>query len=310
MKKNAMLLAVLLASAPLAQAAESPGKPSMGHGGHDHAAMGEMVRPTTWTTYPLLKIRTSGESRDNMVSTAVPLNIAAGAIDAYSNNLQDENGIRQLPLDMSGARLDKPASGGFHWLVAREDLGGKVLVASTVYAFGERGAKDPTAMFLRQKQDLEIIPQPYPREHSRYRANESWKFLVRFASHPLSNQRVVFETQNGTRLELLTDAQGVLVVPLPDDFKPEEEKKEGGEGKRGMAGMQGSDFVLAAEYAAGGKGYLTAFNGSYGKSAYDKRSMALGLGFTLLGMIGAVPLLRQRKTAPKNGDATTKKEDA
>ena len=305
-----MLLAVMLGFVNFAQAAESSGKPAMGHGGHDHAAMSEMGRPGAWTTYPLLKIRTSGESRENMVSTAVPLNIAAGNINAYSNNLQDENGNRQLPLDMAGAKLDKPASGGFHWLAAREEQAGKVLVASTVYAFGERGAKDPTAMFLRQKQDLEIIPQPYPREHSRYRANESWKFLVRFDARPLSNQKVVLETQNGTRSELLSDAQGVLVVLLPDDFKVEEEEKVGGERRRGMPGMRGSDFVLATEYAEGGKTYLTAFNSSYSKNAYDKRSMAMGMGFTLLGMIGAVPLLRQRKTAAKSSDAAIQKEGA
>ena len=298
MRLNATLMLSLLVLMPTAYGME--------HGGHDHAAMhgmagmeGMMAKPVAWTGYPLLKTSTSGESRESMVTTAVPLNIVASNIDAYSNNLKDESGHRLLPLDMAGARLDKPASGGFHWLAAREEQGGKVQVASTVYSFGERGAKDPTAMFMQQKHELEIIPQPYPREHSRYRAGESWKFLVRFNGKPLLNQKVLLETQNGTKSDSMTDAQGLVTVHLPDDFKAEQEMKESGERRRGMQGMQGSDFVLATEYAEGSRNYLTAFNGSYGKNAYDKRSMAMGLGFTLLGMIGAVPLLRKRKGEQK-----------
>jgi len=57
--------------------------------------------------------------------------------------------------------------------------------------------------------------------------------------------------------------------------------------------------VLATEHAEGGKTYLTGFNSSYGPDAFDQRSLAMGLGFTLLGMMGAVPLLRQRKAATK-----------
>ena len=180
MKLNVVLMMAWLVSAPLAHA-EKEAMPSSGmmHGGHDHSGMpgmdGMMHKPVPWTAFPLLKTRMSGESRDTMVTTVVPQNIVANSIDAYSNNLKDDTGRRQLPLDMAGAKLDKPASGGFHWLSASEEQGGRVLVASTVYSFGERGAKDPTAMFMLQKHNLEIIPQPYPREHSRYRADENWK---------------------------------------------------------------------------------------------------------------------------------------
>lgn len=270
------------------------------HAGHDHAAMG-MGRPVSWTDCPTLKIRMSGEQRDKMTVTVVPQNIVADGVEAYSNNLLDEHAQRQLPLEMAGAKLDKPASGGFQMLTAREEQADMVHVASTVYYFGERGAKDPTAMFMQQKHELEIIPQPYPREHSRYRANEDWKFMVRFNGNPLASQKVALETQNGTKSEWLSDAQGVITVHLPDDFKAEQKEA----GKQGH-GMPGADFVLATEHMDGGKAYLSAFNGSYGKDAFDQRSLAMGLGFTLLGMMGAVPLLRQRKTEKKKeetGDA-------
>jgi hypothetical protein len=157
-------------------------------------------------------------------------------------------------------------------------------------------------MFMTQKHELEIVPQPYPREHSRYRANGDWKFLVRFNGQPLSGQKIVLETSNGSRRELASDAQGIVVASIPDDFKAEAEGKEGGHGH----GRPGADFVLATEYVESGKTYLTAFNAGYGKNAFDQRSIAMGLGFTLLGMIGAVPLLRHRKKI----DASAQKEEA
>jgi hypothetical protein len=308
---KAILMAALFVFIPCAYGAGNSGKlpMAMDHGGHDLAPMdgmmgkGDMGKPDGWTSYPMLKTRVSGDARKQTLIMAVPQNILAGSIDAYSNNLKDENAHRQLAMSMAGAPLDTPASGGFHWLSVREEQGDRVSVASAIFSFAGGGAKDPTAMFMQQKHELEIIPQPYPREHSRYRADESWKFLVRFNGNPLPNQKVVLETQNRTRSEWVSDAQGLATVYLPDDFKREMDRKETGEPRRGMQGMQGSDFVLATEYSDSGKTYLTAFNGSYGKNAYDKRSLAMGLGFTLLGMMGAAPLLRQRKSGQKNPEA-------
>ena len=297
MKLNSVIVAACcLGLLPLSHAAQDE------HSGH--FPQGEMpAKSVNWTVYPLLKIRTNGASREQMVSSALPQNIVAGGIDAYSSDLYDVSGRRQLPLGMAGIRLDKPASGGFHWLAAREVQGGKVLVASTVHSFGERGAKDPTAMFMQQKYELEIIPQPFPREHSRYRAGETWKFLVRYKGHPVVGQKVVLETQNGSKTEWLSDEQGELAVQLPDDFKPEDAANT-----NGGRGMPGADFVLATEYAEGTQSYLTAFNSSYGKNAFDKRSLAMGVGFVLFGMVGALPLLRQRKVAKKDVAASADKK--
>lgn len=284
----------------------------MAHSGHDHAAMMGMGKPASWTAYPTLKVKSSGESRERMVSTVVPQNIVAANVDAYSNNLKDENAHRQLPLEMAGAKLDKPATGGFQMLTAREEAGEAVRVASTVYYFGERGAKNPTAMFMQQKNELEIIPQPYPREHSRYCANEEWKFLARFNGQPLANQKLVFESQNGSRSEWVSDAQGVATVRMPDDFNRDGTQKPAGGHDHGM--RRGADFVLAVELADSGKTYLTAFNASYGADAFDQRNLWLGLGFTLLGMASAVPLLRQRKQEGKKPEDAapykTEKEEA
>jgi hypothetical protein len=266
--------------------------------GHEHGGMGQSRQ---WTALPILKTRMSGESRQDRVVTVVPRNIVANSIFASSNNLHDKNGVRALPLEMAGARMDKPETGGFHWLFAREDDGADVHIASTVYNFGERGADNPTAMFMVKKNELEIIPQPYPREHSRYRAGEQWKFLVRFNGQPLAAQKVVVETSNGTRTEAVSDATGVVTVQVPDDFKEVATQKPAEAGKpqehnHNMGASKSADIVLATEIQAADKHYLTAFNSSYGPNPYDGRNLVLGLGFAIFGMLGATPLLRQRKT--------------
>lgn len=226
--------------------------------------------------------------------TVVPQGIVANNIYAYSNFVKNGGGHRLLPLEMAGARLDKPEVGGFHWLAAREEQADKVRIASTVYFFSNPG-NDPTALFMQQKHELEIVPQPYPREHSRYRANEDWNFLVRFNGKPLANRKVLMETRNGTRTELISDSRGVIAAHFPDDFRTEADpQKTAGSREQGR---RSADFVLATEHTEGGKSYLTAFNSSYGPNALDQRSLAMGMGFTLLGMIGAAPLLRQRRVA-------------
>lgn len=304
MRTNAILMmAMLAASTAFAVPEGKPGgKPQMDMSdGHDHAAMMQgMGQSAAWTLYPTLKIRMSGMDRDSRVVSVVPQKIAVASVSAFSNNFADENGRRELPLEMAGAKLDKPATGGFHWLAAREEQGDSVWVASTVYNFNQRGAKDPTAMFMQQKNELEIVPQPHPREHARYRADEDWKFLLRFNGQPLSEKKVYLETSNGSMAEFVSDAEGMIKMRLPDDFKPEMEAKAAGGHSHGR---RSADFVLATEYADGGKTYLTAFNSSYGANAYDKRNLAMGLGFTLLGMLGAAPLLRKRKTDQKAGEA-------
>ncbi len=263
--------------------------------GHDHGAM-MRSQAEHWTQLPLLKARMKGQDMSSRSYIMQPQNIAADVVEAWSNNLDDANGHRQLAIEMGGAPLDKPATGGFQMLTAREVQGDAVRVASTVHYFGERGGKNPSAMFEQIKHELEIVPQPYPREHSRYRANEDWQFAVRFKGQPLPEQKVVLETSNSSRAEFMTDAAGVVKVHVPQDFKAEEEQSKGE--SHGM--RRGADFVLAVSHADGSLQYLTAFNSSYGEDAYTNRSLAMGLGFMLAGMLGAAPLLRKRKAAAKN----------
>lgn len=310
MKIKTILGALLISFSSLA-AESMPVSPPPHQDASGHAGHAGMAGMGNWTGFPVIlpKMGAAPKPRmgEDMRIAVVPRNIVANGIEAYSNDIKAPGMHRQLPLDMAGARLDKPEAGGFHWLTAREEAGDKVLVASTVYYFSHPG-KNPAAMFMQQKNELEIIPQPFPREHSRYRANEDWKFLVRFNGQPLPVQKIDLETRNGSKAELRSDLQGIVTVRLPDDFKQAEDEKQGG-GMRSH-GRRSSDFVLATELASGGKTYLTAFNSSYGPDAFDQRSLAMGLGFTLLGMVCAVPLLRQRRAADKTVTATKQNEEA
>jgi hypothetical protein len=287
---SACLLAVCTATA---SAAESPAMAQ-----HDHSAM-MRSQSRTWTQLPVLKARMKGQDMSSRSYVMQPQNIAADAIEAWSNDLQDAQGHRSLAIGMGGAPLDKPATGGFQMLTAREVQGDSVRVASTVHYFGERGGKNPTAMFDQVKHELEIVPQPYPREHSSYRANEDWQFQVRFKGQPLAGQQVVLETSNGSRAEFMSDARGVVKVHVPDDFSAETEQSKGE--SHGM--RRGADFVLAVSHSDGSLQYLTAFNSGYGEDAFTDRSLAMGLGFMLAGMLGAAPLLRNRKTAAKKEES-------
>ncbi len=253
---------------------------------HHHGKHGGQS-PTSWTTLPLLTVKMRGEERGNV--SIVPQNIVADRLDAYSNAATSPS--RPLALDMAGAKLDKPASGGFHWLTAREEQGNLVRVASTVYYFSHPG-KNPTTMFLKTKNELELIPQPFPREHSRYRANEDWAFLVRFNNQPLAQHPVQLLTQNGTSSTFTSDGKGIVKVHFPDDFKAENIPTAT---EKHRHGRRSSGFVLASAQRQGDKNYLTSFNGQYGSDAFYQRDIGLGIGFMLLGMLGAIPLLRQRK---------------
>ena len=290
-------LMLIMATASSAEMSTESGHERHWHGG-DHAktdgsgsrhGKGQAV---PWTSYPTLKIMVGGEGQHGREVTLLPKNVVPVSVDAYSSDASTAYSHRQLPYDLIEAKLDNAAKGGFFWLSAREEQADKMIVASTVYYLSERGSVNPTAMFMQQKNALEIVPLQFPREHSRYRANEDWKFLVRFNGRPLAQQKANLVTQNGTSIALVSDANGVLAVHIPDDFTTSAEHKDV---ERHSHGRQSSDFVLAVEHADGRKTYLTGFNSNYGPDAYAQRSLAMGLGFTLLGMLGAAPLLRNRK---------------
>lgn len=249
-----------------------------------------------WTRLPIIVPVMGGERERGTMPLALK-NSEAAALDVFAPDPAAPEARRQAPLGPEGARVSMlPKMGNFYWVSARAEKDGRVSVASTVAYFSEPGPA-PTRLLLAPKNEIEIIPQPLPREHANYRESEKWKFLLRFKGQPLANKAVKMETEFGTRTSFTSDAEGMVSVLFPRDFKPAEGGRTGSHG-----GPRRAKFVLAAEHEAEGKQYLSAFNATYSPDADRDRSLVWGAAFGLLGMVAATPLLRRRAAQHSQGD--------
>jgi hypothetical protein len=209
----------------------------------------------------------------------------AGATDAqWETPLEDGKGT---------IRSRSGQQGSYHWVMAKEVRGKETLVASSVVAFSNPGP-NPRSMLMAQKSELEIIPLKLPREHSDYRATESWPFMVRKDGQPLANAQVFMETSQGTSQSFETDNNGEFMAVFPDDFVEEEHVAHGHHGGRKKAG-----FVLGVKAQDDDRSLITAFNYRYRPAPLADKNLPLGIGAFLLGMVAATPLLRRKKKARK-----------
>ncbi len=272
MHRTALLLALLAANAPAF--AQQHGQ----HGRPPGAAT------TAWTTQPLI-VAVPGGRGERAAAQFRPVGLPATEIRVFG----PRGGEEAFPIEAGVARLRSPApeSGNYHWLSARSETPAHVAVASTVWYSSNPGPA-PVGLLQRAKSELEIVPDPLPREHANYRESEKWRFVVRYAGQPLAGQMVRMETELGTRTSFTTDSEGVATVLFPRDFPP------GADGEEGH-GRSKAGFVLTTERQDGDRHFVTAFNHSYGPDGERGRSLAWGAAFGLAGMLGALPLLRRRQ---------------
>jgi len=267
-----------------------------------HAAPGQpaaSARPgneRSWTAQPLL-LPGRAVRGERASATLNPQGIAAAHVTVFAAEGPAERLKVDYPVDAEGARIASatPRTGNYHWVVAREERGSEIRVASTARYFGNPG-DSPRELLKTPKHELEIVPAPLPREHSHYRESEKWSFLVRFEGQPLAGQALKLETEFGSRSVFLTDATGHAIVLFPRDFRPQEAGTEG-------HGRRRAQFVLSTAKESEGRSYLTAFNHAYAQDADRNRSLGWGAGFGLIGMLAAVPLLRRRNRCGDNHHA-------
>jgi len=255
------------------------------HEGHAGPPVAE--RPAAWTDQPLLVPAPGGRGER---SAAV---LQAAGIDAPQIEVFGPGGeIKVFPVSAGKARIETaaPGIGNYHRVMARQEEGDQVRVASSVWYFGNPGPS-PVALLQQATSELEIVPDPLPREHGSYRESEKWRFIVRFRGQPLAGQTLRLDTAAGTRSSFVSDGQGVVTVLFPRDLDAVVGKASGGH-ERTQSG-----FVLSTESAQEGKHFVTAFNYTYGPDADRGRSLAWGSAFGLAGMISALPLLRRRRAA-------------
>lgn len=264
---------------------------------HDHSAMAPGAAPPArpaareWTKQPLL-LPVMGQRGDRSSAAVRPNGIEAGEIVVFAADGPEERKRMAYPVGPEGAKFQSagPRVGNYHWVVARQESDAEVRVASTAWYFSNPG-EAPTALLAQPRHELEIIPDPLPREHGSYRESEKWRFLVRWQGKPLANQPVVMETEFGSRSSVLTNAEGYATIVFPRDFRPPREGEQGGHG-----GPRRAKFVLATEKEESGRRYLTAFNYTYSPDLERERSLGWGAAFGLVGMVAALPLLRRRAT--------------
>lgn len=235
-----------------------------------------------WTEFPLIEPE-KGRSRKQAVFETV--NYSAPIFDIYpSVEVNNKGKSWQANVVGSLGTLETQGQGGYYWIIGAEEEKGKTISASTVHYFSNPGPA-PRTMLSTSKSELEISPPKLPREHSGFRANETWEFRVFSKGEALANTKVLFESSNGTKIDYHSNSKGIIRVKFPNDFKKQNHSENGGH-RRVKA-----SFVLAVEH----KDNLSTFNYNYTPDAYANRSRTMGVLFLFLGMLVASPLVFGKK---------------
>jgi hypothetical protein len=249
---------------------------------------------SSWSEYPILMPMGRGRgsktvslknSKADTVTVFSAYSTKKGASPPYWKSPKTAKGFEITP---------KNSIGGYHWVMARHESDKLVEVATSIVYFS-MPAPPPTEMLNRVKNRLEIIPQPMPREHSHYRAGESWPFLIRFHGKPLAEQNVYLISEQGESLTFTSNARGIAEITFPKEFKTAKKPQMEGKKMRHGRNRPKANFVLNTSYIAGGKQYQTTFNNDYRPGPFFNKSLITGFGFMFLGVILATPLLRKPK---------------
>lgn len=298
MKRSLFLSGLLFVSAVSAHHAPGHDEPSSAVAVAENAtkpnARSATAAQASWTQQPLL-LPGRNPRGERAVALLRPLGIDTSRVTVFAPEGPSERLKVDYPVGPEGARIESatPKIGNYHWVIAREETPQMVKVASTAWYFSNPG-DSPKDLLKQPKHELEIVPDPLPREHAGYREAERWRFLVRFKGQPLANQPLTLETEFGSRSTIYTAADGYATVIFPRDFRPSAAGGQEGHGPRRAA------FVLATAVDSDGRKFLTAFNHFYSQDPWRQRSLGWGAAFGLLGMLAAVPLIKRRNV--KTGD--------
>lgn len=165
----------------------------------------------------------------------------------------------------------------YHALLAtREHKGVQETAIRYVYSFGKPSGSSPSKLTLLTKAELEIIPDPLPREHWHYKAGHEATFLVRFRGHPLAYNSVTLFTSYASTLEATTDTQGRVLFNLPDDF-PQTQK--------GADANPAAEMMLYARHSDNNQQYATWLSADYRANPQHWKNTQLGIIVTTGGFL-------------------------
>ena len=236
---------------------------------------------TDWTRAPLIEPGRPGE--DGRVRFRV-IGFEGGVIEVFGPDADASPAQARREADGSWS-AGQVTEGHHHLLRGTVREGQRVLTAATWWFFPKPGPS-PEIMLKQHRGGLELLPDRLP-NRGPYKEGERRLFSVYFDGVPLAGVVVVLETARGSRIRALTDTQGEVAIRFPDDLDPQEIAQGG---RRTSAG-----FVVSTTHRSGDLEHVSAFNGQYGPDPMRNRSLGYGVGFMVLGMVAALPLLRNRR---------------
>jgi len=255
-----------------------------------------------WSEAPMLKPeRVKGGDRRSQ-SLFRPINLEVDEIVEYTPT-DSTSTARTLESFGDGRFLMNTSGrgeGNYHWVQGSSVDGARF--ASTVHYFSNPGPA-PRKLLRQNKIQLEIRPVDLPREHRRFRANETWAFEVLWEEKPLTGASISLETSNGTVQTLATDDQGVFKLTFPDDFQTagdthQQHQHHGAKKEKKNSGHSGhrrrsAKFVVTVAH----NGITSAFNYKYSPHAFTNKSVLPAVGLLFGGSLITGAFLFRRRSA-------------
>lgn len=201
---------------------------------------------------------------------------------------------QNLTFNRTAVMLPKPSMGGYYAMIATVYDTNETYSAIRYLSLHGRPCKvSPTKLTALPKTDLEIVPDPLHREHDRYTASKTYRFLLRFQGKALSHTAVTLETLDTPAQTYTTNAAGAFSIILPNDFKNV---------KIGRSENKPSEFLLSTQYRYGGHLYKSTLSMPYSLNPNDFwQFQSYGAGVIAIGFLGGLVFYRRSKKGAKNG---------
>lgn len=199
-------------------------------------------------------------------------------------------------VDQHGVLKFRPSGKeNYHALLAVRESGTLTEVAIRyLFLHGKPTGNSPSELTHSDKAELEIVPNPLPREHWRYASNQNVEFLVRFRGRPLGNFPVSVATSNGSQMDARTDANGRLRIEVPDDFAVV---------KAGRRNNPPAEWRIEVSHEDAGGRFKTVFSAAYHADPSHWQPLSWGLAAVAGGMLfSGVINLRRRRRMPARPD--------
>jgi len=192
----------------------------------------------------------------------------------------------------------------YHALIASRQAGNLTETAIRYVSMrGKPSGHSPEEVVTAVKSDLEIVPSPFPREHSRYLSNQQRPFRLLFKGQPLAGHNVHVETSFGTSFYANSDETGMLNITIPDDFT---------DIKVGRRNNRPAEWRITAMHNQGGHSYRTVVSAPYYVNPSHWQPLSWGLATVAGGMLvtGMMSLRRKKSKPARTGRASrTKKKE-